>query len=218
MKTKTLIYIILAILLVIVLIGGSFGLISFFENQALEEALNNGEEGSSSGENNNDISNNDEVVNAKLDILVNEVVLDKEGSYSVGENSNLVLIVSADYSSYKGYDVELMVNPDVEDFSFTMDGSEYMFKGENFLKYITVKVDGSTVEVSCVNDIKDILFIKYPYVEAIEFNSLPDYFNGLFVLKITSKDKLCKEEFVPFNIGGINGIKLACGLDSIKVL
>lgn len=217
MKTKTLIYIILAILLVIVLIGGSFGLISFFENQALEEELNNGEEGSSSGENNNDNSNNDEVVNAKLDILVNEVALDKEGSYSVGENSNLVLNVSADYSSYKGYDVELMVNPYVEDFSFTMDGSEYMFKGENFLKYITVKVDGSTIEISCANDIKDILFIKYPYVEAIEFNSLPDYFNGLFALKITSKDKLCTE-FVPFNIGGINGIKLACGLDSIKVL
>lgn len=217
MKTKTLIYIILAILLVIVLIGGSFGLISFFENQALEEELNNGEQGSSSGGNNNDNSNNDEVVNAKLDILVNEVALDKEGSYSVGENSNLVLNVTADYSSYKGYDVELMVNPSVEDFSFTMDGSEYMFKGENFLKYITVKVDGSTVEVSCANDIKDILFIKYPYVEAIEFNSLPDYFNGLFALKITSKDKLCTE-FVPFNIGGINGIKLAFGLDSIKVL
>lgn len=217
MRTKTLIYIILAILLVVVLAGGSYGLINFFENYALEQELENKDE-VSSGESNNENNSDkeDEVVNAKLDILVNDVALDKEGSYSVGENSNLVLDVTADYSSYKGYDVELMVNPSVEDFSFTMDGSEYTFKGENFLKYITVNVYGSKVEVSCENDIKEILFIKYPYVKTIEFNTLPDYFNGLFALKITSKDKLCTE-FVPFNIGGINGVSLAFGPDSIKV-
>lgn len=217
MKTKTLIYIILAILLVIVIAGGSYGLFIFLENKALEEELEkNDSTDISSGDKENNSDTDDEVVNAKLDILVNDVALDKEGSYAVGENSNLVLNVTADYASYKGYDVELMVNPSVEDFSFTMDGSEYMFKGENFLKYITVNVDGSKVEISCANDIKDILFIKYPYVKSIEFNSLPDYFNGLFALKITTKDKLCTE-YVPFNLGGVNGVLLACGPDSIKV-
>lgn len=217
MKTKTLIYIILAILLVIVIAGGSYGLFIFLENKALEEELEkNDSTDISFGDKENNSDTDDEVVNANLDILVNDVALDKEGSYAVGENSNLVLNVTADYTSYKGYDVELMVNPSVEDFSFTMDGSEYMFKGENFLKYITVNVDGSKVEVSCAKDIKDILFIKYPYVETIEFNTLPDYFNGLFALKITSKDKLCTE-IITFNIGGINGVSLACGPDSIKV-
>ena len=179
-----------------------------------DNSSNNGSDNSQDdGDNFNPIEDSIE-----LSIYINKEKFDTEGSYSISKIEDLAIEVLNGDEIFTDYTITVLHNPNVTDFVYLGDKSEYSFKQEDFKKYITTTVVDGVITLSCDYTFTEIMLDKYPSLSEcyVKDFSTVDLYEGLFVLRIQVNNNDAYID-IPFNFDGWLGLKLNLSKEVIHI-
>lgn len=214
MKAKDILRIIGIVILLVFFVACIFGAMSFFDSTQNDSTSNNGpNDNQDSGE-----VSNPSTDSIELSIYVNSEKFDKDGSYSISKTEDLEIEVLNGDEIFTDYTVTVIHNPNVNDFVYVGDKSEYSFKQEDFKKYFTITVVDGVITLSCDYTFTEIMLDKYPSLTEcyVKDFSAVDTYEGIFVLRIQLKNSDLYFD-IPFNFDGWIGVKLSLSDEVIYI-
>ena len=222
MKAKDVLRIIGILILLVFVVACIFGAMSFFDSDQndIDSVYDDVNGDTNTTGDNQDESNdsNSSIEQVELSVFVNNQVFDSEGSYSISKDEDLLIEVRNNKALYTDYSVSVLHNPNVTDFVYIADKSEFSFKQEDFKKYITTEVKEGVITLSCDYSFNEVMLDKYPALTEcyVKDFSTVDVYEGIFVLRIQVNNSDTYFD-IPFNFDGWIGVILSLSDEVIYI-